>query len=125
MSRRVRISICGIFSLCQNRSQLIASTQPDTDWPPDLKFFAEECSGKNWIVVGPVDVVVLGEAEVVVGQGGDEDDGLDLVETPNPLLAFRPLTADVEQTERQSLSFESMVTRRLLKFNYSRYSSAI
>ena len=74
---------------------------------------------------GPVDVVVLGEAEVVVGQGGDEDDGLDLVETPNPLLAFRPLAADVEQTERQSLSFESMVTRRLLKFNYSRYSSAI
>ena len=37
---------------------LPSSNQPDTDWPPDLKFFAEECSGQNLIVVGPVDVVV-------------------------------------------------------------------
>jgi len=57
----------------------------------------------------PVNVVVLGEAEVVVGQGGDEDDGLDLVEAPDPLLPLGPLTADVEQAERQALPTGSYV----------------
>jgi hypothetical protein len=51
----------------------------------------------------PVDIVVFGEAEVVVRESGDEDDGLDLVKTPNPFLSFRPLTSHIKQSKCQPL----------------------
>ena len=47
----------------------------------------------------PVDVIVLREAEIVVRECGDEDDGLDFIETADPLLSLGPLTTDVKQTE--------------------------
>ena len=43
--------------------------------------------------------LVLGECEIVLGHGDDEDDGRHALETVDPLLTLRPLTSHVKHSE--------------------------
>ena len=48
-------------------------------------------------ITEPVDSAVLHEAEVVLGKGGDEDDGAHVLKAMDPLAALRPLTPNIHQ----------------------------
>ena len=50
-----------------------------------------------------VHLLVLGEHEVVAAERHAEDDGRHALEAVDPLLPLRPLTADVEHSERTVL----------------------
>ena len=50
-------------------------------------------------ITEPVDSAVLHEAEVVLGEGGDEDDGAHVLKAVDPLAALRSLAPDIHQPE--------------------------
>ena len=53
----------------------------------------------TFLITQPVDGAVLHQAQVVLGQRGDEDDGAHVLEAVNPLPPLRPLTPDIHKPE--------------------------
>ena len=47
----------------------------------------------------PVDGAVLHQAEVVLSEAGDEDDGAHVLKAVDPLAALRPLAPNIHQPE--------------------------
>ena len=50
-------------------------------------------------ITEPVDSAVLHEAEVVLSEAGDEDNGAHVLEAVDPLAALRPLAPNIHQPE--------------------------
>ena len=52
-----------------------------------------------YYITEPVDGAVLHEAEVVLGEGGDEDDGAHVLEAVDPLPPLWSLASNIHQAE--------------------------
>ena len=68
------------------------------------------------LITEPIDGAVLHQAQVVLGQRGDEDDGAHVLEAVDPLPPLRPLAPDIHQAEVDLAKLKQRLLKNMMIF---------